>query len=231
MPFKDPNKPIISRFFATDTPPHRRIEILSTPGNSIDFYSGLAAETAAGHLNVDQSGTNSIMEVAAPQNAVTTNDALTKWTNDTTSNLSAIYNQADNFAIQARSGQTTFTDDVNGVGVWSNLDGWHAAAFNGTWTDFAAAGTEDTRYRKLASGLVILTGAFKDTGAQANPVFVLPAGYRPSQLLEFACKSNNDAGTISWVQITASGQVNAVGNVAQARIRCALSGITFLAEG
>lgn len=50
MAFNDPNKPLVSRLFATDNPPKQRIEIKSAPDNSIEFYSGDALETAPGFM-------------------------------------------------------------------------------------------------------------------------------------------------------------------------------------
>lgn len=51
--FEDPMAPIFSRFFATDIPPNKRIEIKSAPDNRIDFYSGEAGEIAPGSLATD----------------------------------------------------------------------------------------------------------------------------------------------------------------------------------
>lgn len=67
MAFADPNAPIISRQFATDVAPNRRIEMQSNPANVINFFAGIPESFFPGIIQVDGNAGQSFMQMAAPR--------------------------------------------------------------------------------------------------------------------------------------------------------------------
>lgn len=96
------------------------------------------------------------------------------------------------------SGRLTFQDNLDAQWV-SDLkargaDKWQTpASFSNSWVDFS--GSVVARYRKLASGLVVVDGAVK-SGTLNTTAFVLPEEYRPQAEVAFASDSNGAFGEL-----------------------------------
>lgn len=92
-------------------------------------------------------------------------------------------------------------------------DTWHAPAYGANWagsTTFNGVGRPTLQYRIDAEDNVWLFGAFKAGGTlPANPVFTLPAGWRPAAAGNIFIQRNN-GGTLSTGTcfISASGNVD-----------------------
>jgi len=96
-----------------------------------------------------------------------------------------------------------------------------APSFLSSWVNFGSLYT-NAGYWKDADGMVHLTGLVK-SGTVGQPIFQLPAGYRPATQQVFAAISN---GAIAQVDVATHGDVLATtGNLAN----FALSGILFRA--
>jgi hypothetical protein len=96
-------------------------------------------------------------------------------------------------------------------------------AFQGAWTNFDTATFHGARFWKDPMGIVHLEGLVK-SGAVPSTIFILPAGYRPSNGHLFMVNSN---GAVGRVDVASTGNV-----VAQAGNNAwfSLSGIHFKQE-
>jgi len=212
----------------TGTPPGRRIEILKTPGNTIDFYSGDADEVENGFIRVDAVGNSGFVEAFAPDmDAATFLPAFMRVRNyDDGSSDAAL--GGDIVYITANDGtlQTGVdSGDATGAVYWFRAgSSWTAVTFAGNW---AVSGGMNVEYFKDSSGTVRLRGRATEAVAASTTIFTFPTGYRPTQAMSWALKSNNDAGTISWVQVGTNGACSILGNVAQARVQIILDAISF----
>lgn len=109
---------------------------------------------------------------------------------------------------------------------------WVGLALLNGW---ATSGGQNLRWMRDAAGRVELRG--RVAGGTTGVVGVMPRpDLMPEHLVEFACKANNDATTMCWVNInhrnhaTAPGQINVVGNVAAAQVQLILD-VSFSALG
>jgi hypothetical protein len=111
----------------------------------------------------------------------------------------------------------------DGTGNWDG-EGWTSATLNTSWSN--VAGT--ARYRKDPVGTVYVQGSVSSPSPVTNAtVLTLPAGYRPSQNLDFALKANADGGTVAWIRINTTGAIAILGNNAQAGVRLELNALIF----
>lgn len=114
--------------------------------------------------------------------------------------------------------QTQYTDGTNEISLHADdiiiQDGeiWHNFPLVNSWATLSGI---VPRYSKTAENLVSVTGRI--SGGTTGTVGTLPLGYRPATLVDMALKSNGDAASVSWVQITSGGVINVVGNVAAAQ--------------
>lgn len=101
--------------------------------------------------------------------------------------------------------------------VIKNNDGgtpytWQAATITGTgWAIGPTLGTtQNLQYRFDAEDNLVMIGAVHTTtNAPTNPIFTLPAAYRPVTEQRVGCITNAaNVATARFVQITASGNVN-----------------------
>ena len=90
--------------------------------------------------------------------------------------------------------------------TWAGDTAWGTvASFYNSWVNYDATESDfpKAKYRKLASGLVLLRGLIK-SGTMQAVAFYLPAGYRPGIVSSFANESN---GAFGSVRITTDGAV------------------------
>jgi len=121
-----------------------------------------------------------------------------------------------NVNFQVLKPQLPVIENPHLVGVTGQI------AFGGTWVNFGGA-NEPARYWIDYMGIVHLGGIVKSgVIGTGNPIFTLPAGYRPEYAHLFAVPSNGAFGVCTVNPI--SGTVEAtVGN----NTYFSLSGITF----
>lgn len=207
------NTVVIRGDLITGPPGSRHIEIRDTPGNVIEFYTGEAAETAPGVLEVDFDGaTEYFVRLTSPSTSAGASQlylASDPVAGSTFARVSADITDIDS-AIIGFIGNNLLIDSGRlrpTTPVWTNL------ALAGTWVTF---GGQTPQYYVDAVGTVHLKGLV--TGGGAGLVGTLPVGARPVAQLDYALKSNNDAGTVSWVRIATNGQITVVGNVAAAQV-------------
>lgn len=98
---------------------------------------------------------------------------------------------------------------------------WFTPAFLNSWVDVAGS---RVNYMKDACGNVHLRGQLQN--GVAVTMFTLPAGYRPTQSMQFVMRSAAAAGNYSVVQVQTNGDVVVLTNFAMAQIACRLD-ITF----
>lgn len=79
---------------------------------------------------------------------------------------------------------------------------WTAPTFQNSWVNYSGS---TTGYRKDENNIVHLRGTVRD-GTVSQAAFTLPAGYRPSQTLVFAC-SNINGQTDLVCQVLSDGRV------------------------
>ncbi len=82
-------------------------------------------------------------------------------------------------------------------------ESWQIPTLQNGWINYEA-GYITARYRKLSSGLVVLSGLVK-SGATGVPIFNLPSGYRPTANLIFPAVTSPNA--IGRVDVVPSGDV------------------------
>lgn len=89
---------------------------------------------------------------------------------------------------------------------------WQAATITGTgWAIGPTLGTtQSLQYRfDTEDNLVMIGAVHSTTNAPTNPIFTLPAAYRPATEQRVGCITNAaNVATARFVQITASGNVN-----------------------
>jgi hypothetical protein len=84
-------------------------------------------------------------------------------------------------------------------------DEWVAPTFENSWVNYGGSQAE-AAYRK-DGGEVLLRGTVK-SGTMAQPIFTLPAGYRPAATIGFGVVSSAGAGdAFGSVLVNAAGQV------------------------
>jgi hypothetical protein len=126
---------------------------------------------------------------------------------------------SDPTVINTNVGLLLLSEGIVGSTAINYTPAWVAPTFAGTWANFGS-GNLPAGYMKDANGFVHLRGAIA-TGTINTTAFTLPAGYRPSLNVNFACASNSAFGYLS---ITSAGVVNpAVGS----NVWFSLDGITF----
>jgi hypothetical protein len=79
------------------------------------------------------------------------------------------------------------------------VESWTAVTFAGTWTDYDTTVFSAAGYCKDPLGFVHLRGLVKRTGTgigSGNPIFKLPAGYRPFRTKIFATYANDLAAQV-----------------------------------
>lgn len=69
-----------------------------------------------------------------------------------------------------------------------------------------------SRVTRTHDGLVIINGVYNSAAATAITAFVLPAGWRPTNLLGGPINYQNLGRIAGNVQVTAAGNVNLLGN-------------------
>lgn len=130
----------------------------------------------------------------------------------------------------AGAGSTYFETDTKKFFTWDG-SGWNdisggsltffAPTFQNSWVNFSTVNWGATGYAKDAQGIVHLRGLIKD-GTINQPVFTLPAGYRPSFPLIFSVF--NSAGSSVRLDIRPDGVVVVLGGV---NAWVSLSGLCF----
>ena len=92
------------------------------------------------------------------------------------------------------------------------------------WINYPSGGYETCNYYKDDNGIVHINGLVK-SGTLAQPLFMLPDGYKPDKILIFNCYSSGD--TIARIDVQGDGVVMIrTGNTSY----ISLSGISFKAE-
>ncbi len=113
-------------------------------------------------------------------------------------------------------------------------EGWHTAALENGWANPPEAPFDPTGFYKDQNGIVHLRG-FVTGGTSPNPLFHLPAGYRPATGRVIAALALCGGCTGSSVPLFiagsgVAGQDGAVEPVTPAAATIGLDGITFRAE-
>lgn len=101
--------------------------------------------------------------------------------------------------------------------VAGGLETWHNFPLANGWVNIGAF---ITRYRRDVAGNTHIQG--RVSSGTTGTIGTLPAAYRPTQALDFAMKSNNDASSISWLIIGTNGAVTVAGNTPAAQVWLAL---------
>lgn len=107
-----------------------------------------------------------------------------------------------------------FFDHGTGWVVIYERDAWHVVgtgsepAYENSWTTWGTPGNPPVGFRRV-NGIVHLRGVtVRWTGPTSGRIFVLPAGYRPAQTMEFVVWSNATPSTmVAGVQIGTDGSV------------------------
>lgn len=103
---------------------------------------------------------------------------------------------------------------------------WQYPTFENGWTDYGS-GWARVRYRKLRSGLVVLSGlARTSTTNNGTSIFTLPAGHRVASGLHFPVVWSDTLGTL---QVNTNGTVVGRG-FGTTSTWFSLDGCTFFAE-
>lgn len=217
MAFTDPNAPIIAREFATDTPPHKRVHIngAGTP-NGIGFYTGDSTETLPGIIQPASNGPGLLrLDMQAPLSNGSGARPFVHLATDGTPNGGVAEVGADTVAILSPSIHISNAKQILSDEIWTPLplvNGW------------IAVGASVPRYRIDVAGNTHIQG--RVSSGTTGVIATLPLLERPTQLLDFPLKSNNDASSVSWIQVNTSGTINVVGNVPAAQVWLALN-ITY----
>jgi hypothetical protein len=118
-----------------------------------------------------------------------------------------------------RNGKTIDSDDT-----------WHtfSTGLANSWVNYGAP-YEEVRYRKIATGVVVLQGVAKNgTKTAGTRLFTLPAGYRPANQHTWLQPSSDGS---TRIDVLASGQVQINPGAAMAtNTYLSLDGIRFNAE-
>ena len=97
---------------------------------------------------------------------------------------------------------------------------WTTPTLLNAWVSFGPV----PRFRRLSSGLVIMTGAVSSGTNHPNPMFTLPAGFRPIDEHRLPVMSN---GVLGWISVFNTGNV---GLVSGSNTWVDLSNIKFYAD-
>lgn len=240
MAFQNPYGPLVRRKFATDQAPNARWELSSNPANKLlGFPADAEANNATpGEITVDSQLVQVtppryryVAEMRPPTSSLVTDsqDAYFALIAHENTGRTAVNEWASDGSIGNLDKGNLLLWDDNGVylvgtprtdRLWANdpanpavLETWHNFPLANSWVNMAGFSTQ---YRRTAVGDVYVKGRIN--AGVSGTVGTLPVGYRPPQTVDIALKSNNDAGTMSWVQITSGGTVNVVGNVAAAQV-------------
>jgi microcystin-dependent protein len=114
--------------------------------------------------------------------------------------------------------------DANGMRIVQST--WTAPTFQNSWVNNGSWGAP-AGYMKDSMGFIHLRGIVK-SGTVGATMFTLPAGYRPSYLQGMTVPSNNGVTVIGWINILATGEVQAISPSGNSWL--SLDGITFMAE-
>jgi hypothetical protein len=127
-------------------------------------------------------------------------------------NLDSIHRATTSAVAPAIWGDTV-NDDLN---VLYGDTAWTAVTFSGTWANFST----DVCHFLKSGNQVIVEGACM-SGTINTAAFTLPAGYRPSQALNFGTVTNTGFGSIA---ITTGGVVTpATGGTGWFSVCCTFS--------
>lgn len=219
----------------------QRWEIDSNLQNRIRGYTGDPGEDFPGYLSVymdpaEPAGGGLYTELAAPTGGGYFPPTMRMVTPLGPGGTYVRWVQASRYEFETPSGgRFTIQDDATPLPLIDIGDTWHNVgagggepALTGTWVTNTAGppATNDPRLQFIRNGAgdVIMRGRVRDPGAGGTTtIFTLPPGYLPTARFEFACKSNNDGGTVSWINVDTAGNVGVIGNVAQARVLLHLS--------
>jgi len=105
--------------------------------------------------------------------------------------------------IQGVAPAEAFVDDQ-----WHEVGSAGEPAFQNSWVNYEG-GFEVARFKKLRSGLVVLSGMVKN-GTNDTTVFTLPERYRPSERILMASSTYDD--TYCRLDVTADGLVRPLGS-------------------
>lgn len=208
MAYRNPNAPVIGRLIATGTD-GRRIEIDSNPANRIRFYAA-DGTWQYGYLEVTDGSDFASLKMQTPVNpgAPAAQIPFLSLDYDNVGTDTAVLYGGDTvqFAGNGWNLEVSSPGEIaRPLVTWTNL------TLAGTW---ATVGGRTPQYYVDPVKTVHLRGSVN--GGAANPIGTLPVGARPSQAMRYPLKANADAGTISWVEITTAGAINAIGNFAAA---------------
>ena len=111
----------------------------------------------------------------------------------------------------ARIAELSLAVPGNSLGITQPTP-WTAVTLINSWT---ATTGRAPQYRRDANGRVHLRGGVSGGGTLTNAAFTLPAGFRPSQLMQFAVPSNTPTAAFGSVDVATSGNVTPqIGNAA-----------------
>lgn len=102
--------------------------------------------------------------------------------------------------------------ELIGTNVIDTPESWHNLGLVNSW---ATLGGLTPQYRINVAGDVVVRG--RVSSGTTGVIGTLPVGYRPTQLFDVALKSNGDAASVSWLQVSTAGVITVVGNVAAAQ--------------
>lgn len=111
--------------------------------------------------------------------------------------------------LQIDAGTTIVLHPINAtVPGGTAAETWHTASLNANWSEFVPATYGHVQYKLLPDGHVHLRGiASRGTGA-GTAIFTLPAGYRPTSQLLFACSAGSGTA-VGDVRVGTDGVVTA----------------------
>lgn len=193
--------------------------------NYIRIYDGAAATGSRyGSVYVHTSGANHNLNLSGQSNVIPPwTGPKTFYLNLTASTGTITFfgtdNSVDNFMRVRRAHVHTLGNQPT-----SQL-AWIPATLQNSWTNYGT--WKVASYLKTAEGMVHITGLVADTAAtNAEAIFTLPAGFRPTHPHIFRCDAS---GVWSRVDIQTSGVVQWQGATGAVPY-LSLAGINFLAE-
>jgi hypothetical protein len=119
--------------------------------------------------------------------------------------------------------------------AWRNVGAAGEPGFQDGWSNYGS-GWVPARYRKLATGVVVVQGFVVRGAGQpggGSPIFNLPAGYRPRRIVGFGMYGNGGDGyqKVTRIDVQNDGQIVYGGEGANAIYGyLSLCGIAFPAE-
>lgn len=203
--------------FVGGTPGGARVDINQFNTGTIQFYTGSPSEQAPAVIQMSDASPALALVLAGPEGVSAT--GMTG-ASQIAMKVTAQVNQSDVMELTSNDLQLN-GKKVSLTGAAIDIptpETWHPFSLVNGWVQ---VGATVPQYRKDLSGNVIVEG--RVSSGTTGTIATLPAGYRPVQLLDIALKSNNDAATMSWVQINTTGTINVVGNVAPAQTWLAIN--------